>query len=106
MPHLLVTLRVVALQPRDHLPGIAFVLSLEAMDPVILDCPGRGYVLALLWQRGNVGFTLWRNYPNAIRSSLSALAEEFVLDYREASEAVPRSRYAERLEDQYACVMN
>ena len=106
MPHLLVTLHVLAFQPRDHHPGVAFVLILNVMDPVILDCPGQGYVLALIWQRGNVGFALLHNYPEAVQSSLSTLAEEFSLAYLEASAAVPHSRYTERLANQYVCVMN
>lgn len=106
MPYLLVTLRVVALQPQAHAAGIAFVLSLEVMDPVILDCSGQGYAPVLIWQRGNVGFTLLPNYTHTIQSWLSALVDGFVLDYRQASKTVPRSRYVQRVADQHACVMN
>lgn len=108
LPHLLATLRVVAFQPRDqrYHPAATFVLSLDVRDPIIMDCPQRKYVLALIWQRGTVGFTSWEDYPGAVSASLARLSEEFIRDYLEASETVPRSSYAERIENQYACATN
>lgn len=106
LPHLLATLRVVAFQPRDqrYRPAATFVLSLDVRDPIIMDCLQGKYVLALIWQRGTVGFTSWEKYPETVSSSLAKLTEEFVRDYLEASEAVPRGNHTERIEEQYACV--
>ena len=106
LPHLLATLRVVAFQPRDqrYRPAATFVLSLDVRDPIIVDCLQDKYVLALIWQRGSVGFTSWEQYPETVSSSLAKLTEEFVRDYLEASGAVPRGNHAARIENQYACV--
>ena len=97
-----------AFQPRDqrYRPAATFVLSLDVRDPIIMDCPRRKYVLALIWQRGTVGFTSWEEYPETVSVSLARLSEEFIRDYLEASETVPRNNYAERIENQYACVTN
>lgn len=108
MPHLLVTLRMMAFQPTDqrHRPIATYVLTLSVLDPMILDCPRNRTVFALIWQRDHAGFALLKDYPRAVQAALSELALRFTSDYLKASGAVSRLDYDERLAAQYACVTN